>query len=307
MAKVDRIFEPAASHPYAILRCLRPHQWGKNLIVFVPLITAHKMADPALVLRAVWAFLVFCVCASGVYVLNDLADLDADRRHPTKHLRPWASGDVPLPVGLGLGPLLLVTGLWAAQALSWKYAGVMALYLALTTIYTRHTKRIVLLDVFFLAGLYTIRLVAGQEATNIALSTWLLMFSLFIFLSLALVKRYVELEDTKAASSNQAKLTGRGYVLEDSAMVASLGTSSGFIAALVLALYVNSQQVVILYSHPNWLLLVCPLLLYWISRVWLLAHRGQLHDDPVLFAVNDVTSYIIGALALSVLWLATGN
>jgi 4-hydroxybenzoate polyprenyltransferase len=304
---IDRVFEPAASPLSASIRCLRPHQWGKNLIIFVPIIAAHKMADPSLLLRGFWAFIVFCVCASGVYVINDLMDLEADRRHSTKRLRPFASGDLPLPIGLVAGPLLLVAGLLAAVELSWLFAGVVALYLILTTTYTWQIKRVVLLDVFFLTGLYTIRLVAGHAATGILYSAWLLMFSMFIFLSLALVKRYVELAANKEINPGNAAITGRGYVPGDLELVTSLGTCSGFIAALVLALYVNSQQVVALYAQPNLLLLLCPLLLYWISRVWLLAHRRQLHDDPVLFAVKDATSYVIGALALAVLWFAAGH
>jgi 4-hydroxybenzoate polyprenyltransferase len=302
---VDRSFEPAASPFVELIRCLRPHQWVKNLIVFVPTIAAHKLADPALLLRDVWAFAVFCVCASGVYVVNDLMDLDADRRHPTKRNRPFASGNLPLPWGLVLGPVLLLGGLVAA--LSQLFAGVVALYLILTTSYSWRIKRVVLLDVFFLAGLYTIRLVAGHAATDIVYSAWLLMFSMFIFLSLALVKRYVELDATKESDSTTTKVAGRGYVPGDLELVTSLGTGSGFIAALVLALYVNSQQVVVLYAHPNLLLLVCPLLLYWISRVWLLAHRSELHDDPVLFAVKDLASYVVGILALAVLWLAAAH
>ena len=303
---IDRVFEPATSPLRAFVRCLRPHQWGKNLIIFVPTIAGHKMTDPVLLRHDLWAFMIFCICASGVYVVNDLLDLDADRKHPTKQKRPFAAGQLALTLGLIAGPLLLVTGLAAAAALSWLFAGVVALYLVLTTAYSWHIKRMVLLDVFFLAGLYTIRLVAGHAATGIAYSAWLLMFSMFIFLSLALVKRYVEIAASRENGSEQTKVAGRGYRLGDLELVTSLGTGSGFIAALVLALYVNSQQVVVLYAHPNVLLIVCPLLLYWISRVWLLAHRCELHEDPVLFAVKDVPSYVIGALALAVLWLATG-
>jgi 4-hydroxybenzoate polyprenyltransferase/phosphoserine phosphatase len=305
--KVEKVFEPEASLSRAFLRSLRPHQWVKNLIVFVPIIAAHKLGEPALVLREIFAFIIFCLCASGVYLVNDLMDLDADRRHPTKKNRPFASGNLPLQFGLILGPSLLLAGLLAAVQLSWVFAGVTAAYLILTTTYSLWVKQIALLDVFFLAGLYTIRLVAGHAAADIIYSAWLLMFSMFIFLSLALVKRYVELADAKEPSSDKSAVAGRGYVAGDLEIVASLGTGSGYLAALVLALYVNSQQVVILYAHPNLLLLICPLLLYWISRVWLLAHRGQLHDDPVFFAVKDATSYIIGALALAVLWLAAGH
>jgi 4-hydroxybenzoate polyprenyltransferase len=166
---------------------------------------------------------------------------------------------------------------------------------------------VALLDVFLLAGLYTIRLVAGHAATGIVYSNWLLMFSMFIFLSLALVKRYVELSDAKEIESGKIAAAGRGYVAADLELIGSLGTGSGYLAALVLALYVNSQQVIILYDHPNLLLLICPLLLFWISRMWLLAHRGRMHDDPVFFSVKDAVSYIIGALALAVLWVAAGH
>ncbi len=306
-AKIGQIFEPDASPFHAFLRSLRPHQWVKNLIVFVPAVAAHKLAESSLLLHDVWAFVVFCLCASSVYIVNDLMDLDADRQHLTKKNRPFASGDLPLQIGLVVGPLLLVAGLFTAFQLSDAFAGVTALYLVVTMAYSWWIKRIVLLDVFFLAGLYTIRLVAGHAATGIVYSAWLLIFSMFIFLSLALVKRYVELNGAKQNELNKPATFGRGYVAGDLEIVASLGTGSGYLAALVLALYVYSQQVIILYAHPNLLLLVCPLLLYWISRVWLLAHRGQMHDDPVLFAVKDPTSYIIGILALAVLWLSAGH
>ena len=305
--RVGRVFEPESGRFSALFRSLRPHQWVKNLIIFVPTLTGHKLTDLPLVWRDVWTFAIFCLCASGVYLVNDLLDLDADRHHPTKKGRPLAAGDLPLVAGLLLGPLLLSAGLWLAVRLSWPLAGVTAVYLLLTTSYTWWVKRMVLLDVFFLAGLYTIRLVAGHTATDIAYSAWLIMFSMFIFLSLALVKRYVELNSAKLAEANKSVPTGRGYTTEDLPVVLSLGTGSGYLAALVLALYVNSQQVVILYRHPNLLLLICPLLLYWISRVWLLAHRGRMHDDPVVFALKDPASYVVGWMALIVLWLATGN
>jgi 4-hydroxybenzoate polyprenyltransferase len=305
--KIGKSFEPQAAVMPALLRSLRPHQWVKNLIVFVPAIAAHKLGEQSVMLREFYAFLIFCLCASGVYLVNDLMDLDADRQHPTKKIRPLASGDLPLQYGLIFGPLLLFAGLFAAIQLSWIFAGVTTAYLILTTTYSFWVKQIVLLDVFCLAGLYTIRLVAGHAAADIIYSSWLLMFSMFIFLSLALVKRYVEIADAKESPSDKSSVAGRGYLTNDKDLVASLGTGSGYLAALVLALYVNSQQVVILYAHPNLLLLICPLLLYWISRMWLLAHRGELQDDPVFFAIKDATSYIIGALALSVLWLAAGH
>jgi 4-hydroxybenzoate polyprenyltransferase len=302
-ATVEREFPPGASTPAALWRCLRPHQWVKNLLVFVPALAAHQLTDAVAMQRAAWAFGVFCLCASGVYVLNDLMDLDADRQHALKRRRPFAAGQLPIPTGLAISAGLLLAGLLAAIELSWLFAGVTAAYLVLTTSYSWRLKSIALLDVFVLAGLYTIRLLAGSAASGIPSSSWLLIFSIFIFLSLALVKRYVELYNSRNGGATR-QLGGRGYSTDDLEMVASLGAGSGYLAALVLALYVDSQKVVTLYAHPNVLLILCPLLLYWISHVWLLAHRGRMHDDPVLFAVKDGVSYFIGALALAVLWLA---
>ena len=303
-ARLGRVFEPDTGLFRALFRSLRPHQWVKNLIIFVPTLTAHKLRETPILLLDAWAFATFCLCASGVYVVNDLLDLDADRHHPAKKRRPLAAADLPLPAGMILGPALLLAGLLLALWLSQPFAAVTLAYLLLTTTYSWWIKRMALLDVFFLAGLYTIRLVAGHTATDIAYSAWLLMFSMFIFLSLALVKRYVELNSARQAGKGDSAPTGRGYAQDDLAVVVSLGTGSGYLAALVLALYVNSQQVVTLYAHPNLLLLVCPLLLYWISRVWLLAHRGRMHDDPVVFALRDPTSYAIGTMAVIVLWMA---
>jgi 4-hydroxybenzoate polyprenyltransferase/phosphoserine phosphatase len=305
--KLGKVFGPEAGLPHAFLRSLRPHQWVKNLIILVPTVAAHKLGDGTVLSRDVWAFAAFCLCASGVYVLNDLADLDSDRRHPTKKIRPFASGDLPLPVGFLSGPLLLAAGVLMAAQLSWSFLEVAVLYVALTTIYSWRVKRVVLLDVFFLAGLYTIRLVAGSVSTGVENSSWLLMFSMFIFLSLALVKRYVELAEANEVDSGKTVVTGRGYVAQDLELVASLGTGSGYLSVLVLALYVNSPQVVLLYLHPKMLLLVCPLLLFWISRVWLLAHRGQMHDDPVVFTLKDKTSYAVGVMICLILSLAIGK
>jgi len=304
-ATVSRIFETPQSGWLAFFRLLRPHQWVKNLILFVPLLTAHKIGEYALVLKAVGPFIAFCLCASGVYVLNDLFDLDADRHHPTKRLRPFASGELPLPFGLILVPLLLATSAILAVQLSWSLAVVLGIYVALTTSYSWRIKQIQLLDVFFLAALYTIRLIAGHEATGVAYSFWLLVFSMFIFLSLALVKRFLELD--AAREQSRAGIRGRGYGPKDLELVASLGSTSGYLAVLVMALYVNSQEVRVLYHHHTLLLLMCPLLLYWISRMWLIAHRGQMHDDPIVFALKDRVSYLVGALTLAVLWLATGH
>ena len=299
---VGRVFPTPVSTRRAWLQALRPHQWVKNLIIFVPLVTSHKLAQWPLAIAALIAFAAFSVCASAVYILNDLCDLDADRRHSAKRTRPFAAGALPLPAGLIAVPVLIAAaGLLACQ-LPRGFGAVLALYLVLTTAYSYGLKRIALLDVFCLAALYTIRLIAGHESTGVAYSAWLVVFSMFIFLSLALVKRFVELDAARV--QEKPAIPGRGYVAGDAELVAALGSASGYMAVLVLALYVNSQEVKALYPQPMLLLLVCPLLLYWISRVWLTAHRSQMHDDPIVFALTDRVSYVVGALTLLVLWVA---
>ena len=302
--KVGKVFPNKPSGFAALAKSLRPHQWIKNLIVFLPVIASHRLTFWPL-LSAFGAFAAFCLCASGVYLLNDLLDLDADRRHPNKCRRPLAAGQLPISVALVAAPvLLLFSGIVAWQVTS-GLMWLLAVYFIVTTAYSSYFKRVALLDVFILAGLYTSRLIAGHLATGIVYSAWLLMFSMFIFLSLALMKRFQELHSVRAQNGHEVK--GRGYTAGDLELVTTLGLVSGFLAVLVLALYVNSEQVVKLYAHPTLLLLVCPLLLYWISRVWFLAHRGQMHDDPVAFAFKDWVSYFIGALTLVVMWLATGS
>jgi 4-hydroxybenzoate polyprenyltransferase len=304
LTKVGKVFPSKPAVFAALLKSLRPHQWIKNLIVFLPVITSHRLTFWPL-LSASGAFVAFCLCASGVYLWNDLMDLDADRRHPGKRQRPLASGALPLSAGLVAAPVLLLLSGIVAWQVTTDLVWLLTLYLVATTAYSWYFKRVALLDVFILAGLYTSRLIAGHLATGIEYSAWLLMFSMFIFLSLALMKRFQELQSVRA--QNGQAVQGRGYTAGDLVLVTTLGLVSGFIAVLVLALYVNSEQVVKLYAHPTLLLLVCPLLLYWISRVWFLAHRGQMHNDPVAFAFKDWVSYFIGALTLVVMWLATGH
>lgn len=295
-------FPPSGGRWAAVGRLLRPHQLVKNLIVFVPLITSHQIAQPAALQSGFFAFLAFCLCASGVYVFNDLLDVESDRRHASKRRRPLAAGDVPLTWAVPIGALLLAAGVAVSWGLSPEFAGVTMLYLLAATAYSWRLKRVVLIDVFVLAGLYTLRLVAGHVATGVEFSAWLLAFSMFIFLSLALVKRFQELRLRPASAG---RVSGRGYSAADLDLLTPLGAASGYISVLVLALYVNSDKVRLLYTHPTLLLLICPLMLYWISRVWLVAHRGEMRDDPVAFALRDRASYLVGLLALLVVWLAT--
>lgn len=303
LTKLGQAFPNGASPLGAVLRSVRPHQWIKNLIVFVPVLAGHKLGELSLLAQAAFAFVAFCCFASATYLLNDLADLDADRHHPSKRLRPFAAGELSLAVGAIGALLLLAAGLAIALAISQAFAAVMLGYFAATLAYSWRLKQIAMLDVFVLAGLYTLRLVGGHVVTGIAWSAWLMVFSMFIFLSLALMKRVQELQSVREGNGHEVK--GRGYTARDLELVSMLGVVSGFLAVLVLALYVNSEQVRTLYAHPNLLLLACPLLLYWIARVWFLAHRGQMHEDPTAFAFKDWVSYAIGAMTLAIMWFAT--
>lgn len=294
---VERVFERKDGGLRAWVRALRLHQWLKNLLVFLPLAAAHLMLSREAAGRAVLAFLCFGLCASGVYVLNDLLDLDADRAHPRKRRRPFASGALSLHSGLVAGPLLIAAAFVLAAPLSWSFGLVLGAYFVLTMGYSLFLKRVPMLDTVVLAGLYTIRIVAGAAAIRIGLSFWLLAFSMFLFFSLALVKRYTELHSLLRDGKSRV---ARGYAVEDLGLVQSLGAASGYLSVLVLALYINSTASEALYRHPQILWLLCPALLYWLSRTWLIAHRGAMHDDPVVFALTDNVSRIVLALCAAV-------
>lgn len=286
-------------------RALRLHQWLKNLLLFVPLFAAHRYTELPLVLDALLAFLCFSLCSSSVYILNDLLDLGDDRRHPGKRSRPFASGRLSIHAGLAVLPLFLVAAFaLALWQLPLAFAGVLATYYGLTLAYSLSLKRHMVVDVITLAALYTLRVIAGTVALGLSLSFWLLAFSMFIFLSLALVKRYAELFDARAEGRLE-KVRGRGYFHDDLEMVAALGAAAGYMAVMVLALYINDENTTRLYRRPEVIWLACPLLLAWVSRVWMLAHRGRMHEDPVIFAVQDRLSLAIGALIAIVFWAAT--
>lgn len=293
---------PNVSAVKTLLRALRVHQWVKNLLLFVPLLMAHRVADPAALSASFVAFICFCLCSSSVYVLNDLFDLESDREHHSKRRRPFASGELPLSLAFFIVPIFLLVAATLSLVLPIQFTGALIFYFLLTLSYSLRLKQIVLVDILVLASLYTIRILAGGEATEIRVSEWLLAFSMFFFLSLACVKRFSELFVLRQSNKSEAK--GRGYVAADLEQIAQFGSASGYLSILVLALYVSGKEVAALYSHPGVLWLGCPLLLYWISRVWLIAHRGKLHDDPIVFAIRDRVSYIIGAAALLLMLLA---
>ena len=285
--------------PRDLIRALRLHQWSKNVLVALPLLAAHRALEPELLARAALAFLAFGLVASGLYVLNDLVDLEADRRHARKRSRPFASGALPASTGMALVPVLLGAGVAVALLLPRGFQAVLAGYLAATAAYSFALKRAVILDVLLLAGLYTSRIFAGAFATGVPVSEWLASFSMFLFLSLALLKRGSEIVETAQA------LHGRGYLASDREPIFGMGVASGYLAVLVLALYVSSSEVRVLYSRPAWLWALCPLVLYWVSRLWLRAHRGEVQDDPLLFAIRDPASWLVAALGAAILRLGT--
>lgn len=298
----SRVFEGGRGGPKALFKALRPHQWAKNVLVFVALIAGHQIFQLDLLLRSGLAFLAFCFAASAVYILNDLLDLEADRRHPRKRKRPFASGAASIPAGIAMVVALLGATTALAALLPLQFVGLLVLYLLLTTAYSTYLKRKVMIDVICLAGLYTLRILAGGAATSIVISPWLAAFSMFLFLSLAFAKRYTELS---ASAGPLDMIPGRGYLTSDIELIRSLGPTSGYLCVLVLCLYLNSPDVRVHYQRPEILWLACPLLLYWISRVWVLANRRLLDDDPVVFALRDRVSRIVGVLAALILAAST--
>ncbi|MGD9171754.1 MAG: UbiA family prenyltransferase [Candidatus Thiodiazotropha sp.] len=300
---VAQVFVDRKGHDFKhYLKAMRLHQWLKNLLVFVPLLMAHRFDDVALVGQAVLAFLAFGLCASSVYLLNDLLDLPYDRQHPSKQMRPFAAGNISIIHGVLLIPILLVAAFGIALLLPINFIGLLAFYYTITLVYSLRLKRIALVDVLTLAWLYTIRIIAGAAAVAVVPSFWLLAFSLFLFLSLALVKRFTEL-----LTLQQGKLEnmgGRGYTSVDLEALSQFGSASAYMAILVLALYINSEAVRDLYTHPEIIWLLCPLLLYVMMRIWMMARRNELHEDPVIFVIRDRCSQWIAGIGAILMWLA---
>ena len=300
VAEVEHVILTERPTLRAYLRSLRLHQWSKNVLVFVPMMAAHRMTSAEALWQSTLAFVSFSLCASAAYVLNDLLDLDADRHHERKRHRPFASGLIPVWHGAMLVPALLVAAFAVASWLPIEFFGMLSAYFLVTLAYSLVLKRQVIVDVLMLAGLYTMRVIAGGAATHIVPSFWLLAFSMFLFLSLALVKRYSELLVTL---QQKQSVPGRGYTVGDLPVLMSAGTSTGIVAVLVFALYIDSPDIHRIYANPYWLWLVPPLLLYWVCRVWMKAHRGEIDDDPVVFALRDWQSrvlLVLGAILFTV-------
>ena len=285
-----------------VLKMLRVHQWLKNSLIAVPVVLSHEYFNLPMLAACLLAFVAFSAAASAIYIVNDFFDLALDRRHPTKRNRPFASGVLSIPFGLKAVAVLLCVSISAALFLPFEFMAVLAGYLVATTAYSVSVKRMLLLDVLMLAGLYTMRILAGAAATGIGVSFWLLAFSIFFFLSLALVKRYVELRSSDLVVGE--RIAGRGYRAEDQDIVAQGGMASAFSSALVLALYIDSASVRELYPHPWMVWPLAPIVLYLTMRVWILARRDEMHDDPVVFIIRDWRSQLVGAFGAILLLAA---
>ena len=298
IAHVDRVFPRRAGFA-TWLQLIRPHQWAKNLLLFLPLVGAHRLGDVSALIPTALAFVWFSLCASGIYVLNDLFDLDDDRRHTSKKHRPLAAGMIPTQQGALAGVALVAVSVLLSLSVSISFFAWLCTYVVLSTTYSIWFKRMLMVDVTVLTGLYTLRVIAGGAATDVVVSFWLLAFSVFFFLGLALLKRYIELVARTAKEADY--INGRDYRRTDASILQSLGVAAGYTAVVIFALYINSDGVRDVYARPEALWMLCPLLIYWLGRVWLLASRGLVSQDPVVYALTDRQSNVLVVLGLVIL------
>ena len=288
---VQQVFQDRASAFRSIRHALRVHQWAKNVLIFLPLILAHTLKMSVL-LQSALAFLSFSLVASSTYIVNDVLDLGSDRVHPRKRRRPFAAGDLSVVAGFCVAVLLFAAGVAISLAIAPEFTAWLLIYCVATLAYSLYFKRVVIVDVIILSGLYTLRILAGAAAARVPVSDWMAGFSIFFFFSLALVKRFSELENLRARGV--APSNGRGYLVHDMEQLRAFGTGSAFASIVVFSLYINNPDVRNLYHHPERLWLLTPLLIWWLSRVWLRASRGQMHEDPVIFALTDRASLLAG-------------
>lgn len=287
------------------IRALRVYQWIKNLLLFVPVLAAHQLDNVQSLKILMLAFLSFSLCASSVYITNDLLDIESDREHPRKRHRPFASAKLSIKAGLVIIPLLIGLSILLGLMVGSEFLSILIIYLILTITYSLVLKRFVLVDCITLATFYTIRIIAGAVALSLSVSFWLLAFSVFIFFSLALLKRYAELMIQAQARKNIAH--GRGYEVSDASLLQIFGVSSGYMSTLVIALYVQSKEVIVLYANPTMIWFMIPVILFWVSWVWLKAARAKMYDDPIIFAIKDKTSLIVVGLTVFILFFATAG
>jgi 4-hydroxybenzoate polyprenyltransferase len=287
---------PRRTTARGMVRLLRPHHWVKNILVLVPVLLAHEWGNPPVATRTLLALVCFCLTASAGYVINDLVDVEADKKHATKRRRPIAAGEVTIPAAIALVCVLVALVGALLTRLPYTFSLCLLIYFCTTLVYSFYLKKKVLFDICTLAGLYTIRVFAGGAASGIPISEWTLAFSMFCFLGLAAVKRYAELQGL----SPDAELLGRGYEPCDQSTVHILGLSSMMISVLVLALYLHTPEVTALYRHSDALWLMCPVLLYWFGRIWIVAGRGRMHSDPIVYALRDRVSLLAAAIIVAI-------
>ena len=303
LCHVEKVFEPSKIKITIWAKALRCHQWIKNGLLLVPLLAAHQLTDGVAWISLFWAFVAFCLCASSVYITNDLLDLESDRHHPRKRCRPFSSGALQVSKGAAVAPLLFLLSCFVGGYVGPGFLQWLLIYFVLTFIYSLKLKQLVLVDCMTLAILYTLRIVAGAVAVGSAISFWLLAFSVFLFLSLAFIKRFAELQVQMFRGKHKAN--GRGYFTNDAPLIQMLGIASGFMSVLVLAFYLNSPEVQLLYVQPAWVWGNVPVMVFWISWLWLHAHRGKMHDDPVIFAIKDKVSLVSGVMFAGFLLLGS--
>ena len=297
MATLTQPYVASGVAPWrAVVRALRPHQWSKNLLLFLPLVCAHQIGNSFLWEQVGLAFLLFSLGASGQYLINDLLDREADRLHPIKRNRPVASGQLSPMAAVVLAAGLIGVSLAGAGALSLEFLLVVALYQVLTPMYSLWLKRQAILDVLLLACLFTLRVFAGGAVTGIVVSPWLLTFSLFLFLMLAILKRFAEIR------SQGESIAVRGYQTEDESILIALGIAAGYLSVLVMAFYIQQPTTTAMYRHAGRLWLLCPILLYWISRLWLIAFRRRMPGDPLDFSLTDGVSYLVMVSSCAVVY-----
>lgn len=284
------------------LKTIRIHQWVKNILIFMPMVLAHQILNVTAISLGIKAFLAFSCIASAIYIVNDIFDIESDKKHPIKSKRPLPAGQITLTTAYGLVAVLSVGALVISFYINRSFLVVIIIYAALTILYSSWLKRIYVLDILLLSLFYVLRIVAGAFAINVEITNWLVAFSLFFFMSLALVKRHEEVSGL--SNSSQGSVPGRDYQVQDIHMLLILGPVSGLLSVLVLMLYIADQQIIDKYTHPIWLWAVSVLLLYWISRIWFMANRHLIHSDPIVYALKDGPTYIVGVLALLCIYLA---
>lgn len=299
---IDCSFQNQPRKASDYLRAMRPHQWPKNFLLFAHLLASHEWSDLPQIGQTAMAFVAFSLCASSVYLLNDLLDLGSDRLHPQKRFRPLAAASVPIGHAFAMIPVLLVGAFSIALFLPIEFLLVLAIYYAVTLAYSARLKRITIIDVLTLAGLYSIRIMAGASVVPEMPSFWLLAFSMFLFFSLAIVKRYAEL--LAIAGSGRTTARGRNYSVIDMETLISLGITSGYLSVLVLALYINSPGADLIYTYPLALWFLCPLLMYWLARIWLVTRRGEMHEDPLVYAFKDWRSRMVAVIGMIIIVIA---